>query len=146
MLMFSGSNSGPNLKNTVEITAAYIYLAPQDGGKPKELNDLFVSNDALNDRFYSKAEVDGKVNPKADKVYVDVALLYKANSADVYTKPEANSLLIVKANAADVYSKTKVYTKTETYNKTELNTSMALLAPISTTYTKTQVDSSLAWH
>ena len=82
--MFSGSNSGPNLKNTVEITAAYIYLAPQDGGKPKELNDLFVSNDALNDRFYSKAEVDGKVNPKADKVYVDVAL-YKASSADVCT-------------------------------------------------------------
>jgi hypothetical protein len=50
--MFSGSNSGPNLKNTAEITAAYIYLAPQDGGKPKELNDLFVSNKALNDRLF----------------------------------------------------------------------------------------------
>ena len=35
ILMFSGSNSGPNLKNTVEITAAYIYLAPQDEEDPK---------------------------------------------------------------------------------------------------------------
>ena len=104
--MFSGSNSGPNLKNTVEITAAYIYLAPQDGGKPKELNDIFVFNEARNDRFYSKAEVDGKVNPKADKVYVDVALLYKADSDDVYTKAETSSFLSVKANAANVYSKT----------------------------------------
>ena len=88
--MFSGSNSGPNLKNTVEITAAYIYLAPQDGGKPKELNELFVSDSEIKDKFYTKTEVDGKVDPKADKSYVDGALLYKANSADVYTKTEAN--------------------------------------------------------
>jgi hypothetical protein len=79
--------------------------------------------------FYTKTAVDGKVTPKADKVYVDVALLYKANSADVYTKSEASSLLSVKANAADVYS------KKETYNKTEINTSLGPLAPISTTYT-----------
>ena len=113
--MFSGSNSGPNLKNTVEITAAYIYLAPQDGGKPKELNDLFVCNDALENIFYSKSAVDGKVAPKADKTYVDAALFLKANAYDVYTKTEANSLLGLKANSSDVYSKTAVYNKTETF-------------------------------
>ena len=82
--MFSGSNSEPNLKNTVEITAAYIYLAQPGGGKPKELTELFVSDADINDRFYSKAEVDGKVAPKADKFYVDASLLLKANEYDVY--------------------------------------------------------------
>ena len=104
--MFSGSNSGPNLKNTVEITAAYIYLAPQDGGKPRELNDVFISNEAIKDQFYTKTEVDGKVDPKADKAYVDAALYLKANACEVYTKTEADSRLNLKANSADVYSKT----------------------------------------
>lgn len=38
----------------------------------------------------------------------------KANAADVYTKGEADALLLAKANAADVYTKGDVYTKTET--------------------------------
>ena len=91
--MFSGSNSGPNLKNIVEITAAYIYIASQDEGKPKELNELFVSNDALENRFHSKSEVDSKVDPKADKAYVDAALFLKANAYDVYTKTEAKLII-----------------------------------------------------
>lgn len=65
----------------------------------------------------------------------------KANSADVYTKGEADELLDDKANSSEVYTKEETYTKTEAnallgdkansadvYNKTE-------------TYTKTEVES-----
>ena len=66
--MFSGSNSGPNLTNTVEITAAYIYLAPKNGGKPKELNELFVSDAEIKDKFFrQKQKLMGKQAQKLTK-------------------------------------------------------------------------------
>lgn len=104
--------------------------------------DVELTTDTEESKEYSvkvnvSAEEGNQVELKADGLFVpaydDSALTEeigkKANSADVYTKGEADDLLDAKANAADVYTKTEanslldakadasaVYTKEEANN------------------------------
>jgi len=50
---------------------------------------------------------------KADAETTTAALALKANSADVYTAAQTDTLLGAKANAADVYTKSETYSKAE---------------------------------
>ena len=89
--MFQGSNSGPNLTNSVEITASHIYLQQQTGVN-RNVNDLFVNQDSIIEYYYDKTQTD--------------AMAYlKANATDVYTKRESAAALDLKANVVDVYTK-----------------------------------------
>jgi hypothetical protein len=167
--MFSGSNTGPNLTNTVEISAAYIYLTPKGGGEPKELNELFVSNDDIKDKFYSKIEVDSSLALKANstdvysktevynktetynKTEIDASIALLPLTSTTYTKTQVDSSLALKANVADVYNKTEndaslalKANAADVYTKIENEASLALKANVGDVYTKTENDASLA--
>lgn len=87
-------------------------------------------------------------NAKAEAIAdADGKLANKANSADVYTKEQANELLNGKANAADVYSKDETddlldakANAADVYSKTDVDGLVAPLAKSAEVYTKTQVD------
>ena len=84
--------------------------------------------DALN----TPEQVDGKITealkPYAKTEAVNAELAKKANSADVYTKSEADGLLAGKANVGD------------SYTKAEADNLLAAKANASSVYTKGQVD------
>lgn len=71
----------------------------------------------------------------------------KANSADVYTKTEANGLLDKKANASDVYTKTEAdgllgakANSADVYTKTEADNLLIVKADASAVYTKEEAN------
>lgn len=98
---------------------------------------------------YNKTEVDGALEPKADKSYVDEELAKKADKAttlegygitDAYTKEQVNAELLKKASQQDHnalvdvvngkadkattlagYGITDAYAKSETYSQSEVN-------------------------
>ena len=82
--------------------------------------------------YYTSEQVDSKVSedlkPYAKTADVNTELGKKANSADVYTKGEADSLLGGKANVGD------------SYTKAEADNLLSAKANSSSVYTKGQVD------
>ncbi|UOC06945.1 hypothetical protein [Lactobacillus johnsonii] len=58
---------------------------------------------------YTKDEVNSKVDPKADKNYVDGELSKKADKANTYTRNEIESKLSGKANTSDVNARLPLF-------------------------------------
>lgn len=109
-----------------------------------DVGDIDLTN------YYTKTEVDGKLD-------------LKANASEVYTKTEAdNKFLTEHQSLANYYTKDEVYNKTESDAKyatqivvneeiaariqgdANINTALESKADKSDTYTKTQVDTALA--
>lgn len=103
------------------------------------------------------ADADGKLANKANsadvytKEQANELLNGKANAADVYSKDEADDLLDAKANAADVYSKNDVdglvaplAKSADVYSKTEADGLLAGKANVGDAYTKAEADNLLA--
>jgi len=77
---------------------------------------------------------------KADKT----ALNDKANSADVYTKTDADAKFLTSANIADKANSADVYTKTDADAKFLTSASIADKANSADVYTKTDADNKFA--
>lgn len=111
---------------------------------------------AANAKSEAIADADGKLASKANsadvytKEQANELLGAKANSADVYSKDESDDLLDAKANAADVYSKTDVdgliaplAKSADVYSKTEADALLAGKANVGDSYTKAEADTLL---
>lgn len=103
------------------------------------------------------ADADGKLANKANsadvytKEQANELLNGKANSSDVYSKEEADDLLDAKANTADIYSKNDVdgliaplAKSADVYSKTEADGLLAGKANVGDSYTKAEADGLLA--
>lgn len=111
-----------------------IYLVPSESEADTYDEYIWVSQDSTFEKiwnlhadfsnFYTKEEVDEKLDEKADKT-------------DTYTKTEADALLDDKANVVDVYNKIETYSKTETdtllANKVDKSSVLEKVFEISTT-------------
>ena len=76
---------------------------------------------------YTRTDIDGKLDLKANAADVNNELAKKADTANVYTRTEADSKLDLKANAADVNNElakkadaANVYSRTEADSKLDL--------------------------
>ena len=117
-------------------TMASVNDAPSNGNEYVRKNGVWtVSSGGGGTSAAEWGDITGTLSDQTD---LKNALDAKANSADTYTKTQADNLLAGKANSNDVYSKSAVYSKTET--DTLLNSK----ADATTVYTKTQTDSLLS--
>ena len=94
----------------------------------------------------AKTELTNKINLKADKTYVDGQLANKANSADVYTKEEADAEIAVKADKSyvDTQLNTKVNTTTMTSELAKKANASDVTNSLNTKADKTALESGLA--
>lgn len=117
-------------------TMSSVNDAPSNGNEYVRKNGVWtVSSGGGGTSAAEWGDITGTLSDQTD---LKNALDDKANSADTYTKTQADNLLAGKANSNDVYSKSAVYSKTET--DTLLNSK----ADATTVYTKTQTDNLLS--
>ncbi|QPB12356.1 hypothetical protein [Providencia phage PSTCR6] len=103
-------------------TYAYDGTGKYLGTKSIALSENYYSKTVSDDRYYqksqtyTKAEVDSRVNVKANiaDVYAKSAVYQKT---ETYSRAEVDSRVNVKANIADVYAKSQTYTKSEVDSK-----------------------------
>ena len=106
---------------------------------------------------YTRTDIDGKLDLKANAADVNNELAKKADAANVYSRTEADSKLDLKANAADVNNElakkadaANVYSRTEADSKLDLkanaadvNNELAKKADAANVYSRTEADSKL---
>lgn len=117
-------------------TMASVNDAPSNGNEYVRKNGVWAV--ASGGGGTSAAEWGDITGTLSDQTDLKNALDAKANSADTYTKTQADNLLAGKANSNDVYSKSAVYSKTET--ETLLNAK----ADTADVYTKSETDDLLS--
>lgn len=137
-------------------TMASVNDAPSNGNEYVRKNGAWAVSSGGGGTVVSAAwgDITGTLSDQTDLAN---ALSAKANSADVYTKTQADNLLADKANASNVYSKTETDNllagKLSSVawgdiggtlaNQTDLQSALTAKADASSVYTKTETDALL---
>ena len=93
------------------------------------------------DETYTRTDIDGKLDLKANAADVNTELAKKADAANVYTRTEVDGKLDLKANAADVNTElAKKANKSDVYSKTDADTTFATKTELNAKADKTDLD------